>query len=91
MDLTFFMNKVAFYQRRRVLVAALAFVSTSIPAASCLASPLAGSLRESGHRIVIDGYGRKSQIPVHVSKFVCTGTGALRLAAYLQALDGLVA
>ena len=74
--------------RRRLLAAGL-----SLPAAALANSPslkAVGLFTESGKRYVVDLYGRRVEIPSVVKRFVCTGTGALRITSYLKAFDRLV-
>lgn len=42
-------------------------------------------------RTVTDNMGRAVEIPEHVEHIICSGSGCLRLAAYLQAVDKVVA
>ena len=74
--------------RRRLLAAGL-----SLPAAALANSPslkAVGLFTESGKRYVVDLYGRRVEIPSVVKRFVCTGTGTLRITSYLMAFDRLV-
>lgn len=41
-------------------------------------------------RVVVDSYGREVEIPGEVKTIVCTGSGALRMIAYLQCTDMLI-
>ena len=43
-----------------------------------------------GTRTVVDSFGRAVEIPAEVKTVVCTGSGALRMLAYLQCTDMLV-
>ncbi|MCI8600052.1 MAG: ABC transporter substrate-binding protein [Oscillospiraceae bacterium] len=56
--------------------------------ASCGSSPSGGS-PSSGTRVVTDVWGREVEIPAEVSSIVCLGSGAPRMAAYLEAVDML--
>ena len=56
--------------------------------ASCGSSPSGGS-PSSGIRVVTDVWGREVEIPAEVSSIVCLGSGAPRMAAYLEAVDML--
>lgn len=74
--------------RRRLLAAGL-----SLPAAALANSPslkAVGLFTESGKHYVVDLYGRRVEIPSVVKRFVCTGTGTLRITSYLMAFDRLV-
>lgn len=41
-------------------------------------------------RMVVDSYGREVEIPGEVKTIVCTGSGTLRMIAYLQCTDMLI-
>ena len=41
-------------------------------------------------RIVVDRYGREVEIPYEVETIVCLGSGAPRIAAYLQVTDMMI-
>lgn len=45
---------------------------------------------EAAVRTVVDSFGREVAIPDQVKTVVCTGSGALRMIAYLQCTDRLV-
>ena len=45
---------------------------------------------ETGTRIITDRRGREVEIPAEVSTIVCLGSGAPRIAAYLQVTDRMI-
>ncbi|MCL2707418.1 MAG: ABC transporter substrate-binding protein [Dehalococcoidia bacterium] len=50
-----------------------------------------GSLRVSGEtRIIVDVWGREVEIPANVERIIALGSGAPRIAAYLNAMDMVV-
>lgn len=54
--------------------------------ASCSGSP---SESAGGSRTVTDVWGREVEVPAEVDSIVCLGSGAPRMAAYLEAIDML--
>lgn len=49
-----------------------------------------GVFEKGSKRFAVDMLGRTVEIPAAVKRVVCTGTGAPRIVAYLEALDRLV-
>lgn len=75
-------------QRRRIVLATgLALMPTFLLGAS---QAHAASGEVNVFRTVKDLHGRTVKVPSEVKRFVCTGSGALRVASYLGALDRLV-
>ena len=72
---------------RRSLLAAGLLLGSGV-SATAFASP--GLTVRAGRRCVTDLMGRATEIPAEVKRVVCTGSGALRIISYLQALDRLV-
>jgi iron complex transport system substrate-binding protein len=75
------MKTKKFYGALTLLMATLGF-SACTPKAS---APSA----DSAHRIVTDVWGREVEIPSAVKKIICLGSGAPRMAAYLDAVSML--
>lgn len=72
------------------------FITMSL--AACGAQPsqttqpdtTAGTEGSSGTRTITDRRGRQVEIPAQVDTIVCLGSGAPRIAAYLQVTDMMV-
>ena len=62
----------------------------SLAACGQESSPAQAEETEAAARTVTDSFGREVTIPDQVKTIVCTGSGALRMIAYLQCTDRLV-
>ena len=56
-----------------------------------IAAVLLGTEGFAATRIITDALGRRVQVPEHVERVICSGSGCLRLLTYLQAQDKIVA
>lgn len=75
---------------RRNLLCALLF-SGAMSHAMALPQTARPHVYEKGsRRYVVDLLGRTTEIPAAPKRIVCTGSGALRIISYVQALDRLV-
>lgn len=52
--------------------------------------PVTGESDDGGTRMVTDVWGRQVEIPAKVETIICLGSGAPRMAAYLNVMDRLV-
>ena len=74
-------------QRRRLIMATGASL---LPTALYACRKAVAATATDGYRTVKDMHGRTVKVPRSVKRLVCTGSGALRVASYLGALDLLV-
>lgn len=74
-------------QRRRLIMATGASL---LPMALFACGNAVAATATDGYRTVKDMHGRTVKVPRSVKRLVCTGSGALRVASYLGALDLLV-
>lgn len=78
---------------RRSLLLSAGFLSLTGPSLSWAQAAEAvrpGVFEKGSKRFAVDMLGRTVEIPAAVKRVVCTGTGAPRIVAYLEALDRLV-
>ncbi|MEG2678527.1 MAG: ABC transporter substrate-binding protein [Oscillospiraceae bacterium] len=74
---------------KRLLAILLAFV-LSVSLAACSVQAVPNPDGEKPPRTVTDVWGREVALPERVEKIICLGSGAPRIAAYLNVMDILV-
>lgn len=78
----------SFDLQRRCLI--MATGASLLPTALFACGNAVAATATDGYRTVKDMHGRTVKVPRSVKRLVCTGSGALRVASYLGALDLLV-
>ena len=73
-----------------VLLSLAACGSSAAPAATGIPSQDSPGQETAGSRTITDRAGRQVEIPVQVDTIVCLGSGAPRIAAYLQVTDRMI-
>ena len=78
------------FLRENVMKKILSYILVALLCLSMMAGCSAREDIDGPTRTVIDTWGREVEIPATVTKIVCLGSGAPRIAAYLGVMDMLV-